>query len=710
MNLGSMGSVFIDVAANTAKFETDMGRAAKLAERRSKEIEQAVTRSAENVGKRIAQVAMAVLAFDQTILRLKRTIDAADDMDDMAQKIGASVESLSRIKYIAAHEGIDDITGSMVKLSKAIREAEKEGSEPGRAFRALGVNVRDAKGELRGTDEILRDVARRFGETEDGLSKTNIAIALFGKSGADLIPMLNLGERGFARLSHQADAFGVTLSSDAAAAAAQFNDNLFEINAALDGLFVKLATRVAPKLAAFTDQITDPEFQDSVGRWTDRIIELSEALVRNLPRILQLFAAIKGAQAGAAIGSLFGPVGTAAGGLLGAGIAGSAAERFIENLDGIGERFKTQEERAQDLRVELQTLAGAYSLLNERIRSGQSFKEGGAAGLKGDAEQMEGLRSRMGAISAQLGAPQGNNAPPAPGQLSFSGAEQSEYKFDTKYAEADALRPLEEQIAAESALLDQRLQQEQDYHKASYDAEIAAEQRRKSAADGMAEYQRQQIDAMVMQAEGIAGVLGMAADAASAFGAEGFAAFKALKIAEAMIAIPSSAIKAYESALAVPVIGPVLAPAAAAAAVAVQLAQVAQIKSMQFSGRRYGGAVSAGGMYEVAEPGNPELLRYGNKTLLMMGAQSGVVEPAHSFDPSTKVESRRPQVVNRAPGVDLSWLDGIMYVDMMPQLRALAVGDARAASLEDARFNGPVTKANNSRTASRRLPRVASQR
>lgn len=38
-------------------------------------------------------------------------------------------------------------------------------------------------------------------------------------------------------------------------------------------------------------------------------------------------------------------------------------------------------------------------------------------------------------------------------------------------------------------------------------------------------------------------------------------------------------------------------------------------------------------MYEVAEPGNPALLRYGNKTLLMMGSQSGVVEPASSTAP-----------------------------------------------------------------------------
>lgn len=51
-------------------------------------------------------------------------------------------------------------------------------------------------------------------------------------------------------------------------------------------------------------------------------------------------------------------------------------------------------------------------------------------------------------------------------------------------------------------------------------------------------------------------------------------------------------------------------------------------------GRAGGGGVQGAGMYEVAEQGNPELLRVGSKTYLMMGADSGEVIPARNASPA----------------------------------------------------------------------------
>lgn len=95
----------------------------------------------------------------------------------------------------------------------------------------------------------------------------------------------------------------------------------------------------------------------------------------------------------------------------------------------------------------------------------------------------------------------------------------------------------------------------------------------------------------------------MAANAKTAFG-EASTAYKAFAIAQATIATYTSAIEAYKSTAAIPVVGPFLAPVAAATAVAAGLANISKIRSA----REQGGQLSAGQMSTIAERGKPEVI------------------------------------------------------------------------------------------------------
>lgn len=95
----------------------------------------------------------------------------------------------------------------------------------------------------------------------------------------------------------------------------------------------------------------------------------------------------------------------------------------------------------------------------------------------------------------------------------------------------------------------------------------------------------------------------MAANAKTAFG-EASTAYKAFAIAQATIATYTSAIEAYKSTAAIPVVGPFLAPVAAATAVAAGLANIAKIRSA----REQGGQLSAGQTSTIAERGKPEVI------------------------------------------------------------------------------------------------------
>lgn len=95
----------------------------------------------------------------------------------------------------------------------------------------------------------------------------------------------------------------------------------------------------------------------------------------------------------------------------------------------------------------------------------------------------------------------------------------------------------------------------------------------------------------------------MAGNIGAALG-EASTAYKAFAIAQATIATYTSAIEAYKSTAAIPVVGPYLAPVAAAAAVASGMANIGKIRSA----REQGGSLAAGQMSTIAERGKPEVI------------------------------------------------------------------------------------------------------
>lgn len=118
------------------------------------------------------------------------TISAAAAMDDLAEKTGASVENLSGLAKVAKISGVEIglVETGLIKLSKALAGADDESKGAGHALAAIGLKAE----KLREQDpaETLKEVADALAEYADGAGKTALAQDLFGKSGAQLLPLL----------------------------------------------------------------------------------------------------------------------------------------------------------------------------------------------------------------------------------------------------------------------------------------------------------------------------------------------------------------------------------------------------------------------------------------------------------------------------------------------------------------------------------------
>jgi len=183
-------------------------------------------------------------------LLVKSAIDAADEIGKAAQKIGISVESLSALSYAAklADVSFEGLVGGMKKLSVAMTDALDPNSEMANAFKALGIKVTDTEGKMKTADAVFAEIATRFKEAPDGVSKTAIAMQIFGKAGAELIPLLNSGAEGLAEMRAEAEKLGVIYDKETTKSAEEFNDSLTRMGVAAGGLGLQIAKEILPTL------------------------------------------------------------------------------------------------------------------------------------------------------------------------------------------------------------------------------------------------------------------------------------------------------------------------------------------------------------------------------------------------------------------------------------------------------------------------------
>lgn len=239
----SIGTITVDLLAKTGSFETDVNRAAKLAEKRAKEIDAAFARLGVGIGLGLTAAGGAAVLIG------KNAIDQLAALDDAAQKTGASVEYLSKIQQstMAFNHNFDEVDSAISRLAKGMATVDDESNKTNKALAALGVSAKDAGGSLRDPAQVLIDVAKSLQNYQDGAAKTALVTDLFGKSGANLLPVLN-------DMADSVDGFtGATKES--AAEAAAFQDNVSKLTGQLKTLAQEVASDVLPTLNSFFDTL-----------------------------------------------------------------------------------------------------------------------------------------------------------------------------------------------------------------------------------------------------------------------------------------------------------------------------------------------------------------------------------------------------------------------------------------------------------------------
>ncbi len=260
--MAKIGNLVVDLIANTASFTSGLAKSGKEAQQFKKAL--------SNTFKEIAAVAAVAASAAGAVKLIQGAINAADEMDALSQKTGIATETLSGFD-VAAKSGntsLEALATGAKTLSKEMAKAAQGNEDSLRIFNALGVSVQNSDGTLRSLDGVLADVASKFSTYADGAGKSYFAQELLGKSGEELIPLLNQGAQGLAESARMADLLGTTIEGKTAKAADEFNDNLGFMGSLVDGFANQVANELTPGLAALSAQWVESNIKSGEFRIT----------------------------------------------------------------------------------------------------------------------------------------------------------------------------------------------------------------------------------------------------------------------------------------------------------------------------------------------------------------------------------------------------------------------------------------------------------
>jgi hypothetical protein len=235
-----IGALRVNLGLDSAEFQDGMKRAQSDTDKFASALKTGFAAAAAAAAAGLAAVSVAV----------RQNLNSFDDLSKTSQKIGIPVEELSKLKYAADLSGVsmEGMQTAVSKLSKNMVEASKGSGKMAQTFGQLGINLKNSDGSLRSSSVILTELSDKFAAMPDGAQKTALAMQLLGKSGADLIPLLNGGSDALGGLLNEAKMFGLEVSTETARMAEAVNDNFARVSYAISGLGVQLTAALAPIL------------------------------------------------------------------------------------------------------------------------------------------------------------------------------------------------------------------------------------------------------------------------------------------------------------------------------------------------------------------------------------------------------------------------------------------------------------------------------
>ena len=242
--MAKVGELLVDVLART----TGLQKGLKKGETQMQRFKQV----AGNVAAGIAA------AFSINALRnmINDFAELGDSFDKMSQRTGVSVEALSGLKFAAEQSGasIETVEMGIRNMQRVLLDVQQGSSTTATTLQMLGLNIQQL--QTLSPEQQFLQMAQAISKVQDPSRQAALAMELFGRSGTQLLPMLQQGEAGIEALIAEARRLGIVMSEEDAKAAADFTDAMNRLSSVFKGIATQVASVITPILTKLSNLFT----------------------------------------------------------------------------------------------------------------------------------------------------------------------------------------------------------------------------------------------------------------------------------------------------------------------------------------------------------------------------------------------------------------------------------------------------------------------
>lgn len=254
-------------------FDLDEGKLDKAEKRVDalKERSELLTKSLEAVG-----VALGLREIGEFI---HSQIEMGDQLAHTSEMLGVSTDELQRFQYAAniADVSAEGASTALGFLNKAVGHAGEGNAEAAATFAKLHVQLKNTDGSARPLSQIIGDVADGLAALPDHGAKTVAAMNLFGRSGRELIPLLNKGRAGVEELYGEFDKLGGGLSDEFIHAAEEADHETKKLKFTMKSLSSEIGAALLPTVSELAEGAANGLVQ--FREWTKNTHLLRNSLI-----------------------------------------------------------------------------------------------------------------------------------------------------------------------------------------------------------------------------------------------------------------------------------------------------------------------------------------------------------------------------------------------------------------------------------------------
>jgi hypothetical protein len=260
--MATIGKVSAVFTASTSGLRTGVNQASRSMQQMQSSVSalrgQLSTLTAIQGAQLFGQIANAASQAVQSLVRFGAS--AAQSIDrtaKLSQQLGLTYAEMSGLSLAASLAGTDmeTVGNAVTKANAAFANAAAGSKSAVAAFQRIGLSVDDLNGLSASEqfDKIGQAIAALPSEAEQAAA----AIALFGRAGAQLLPLFQGGAKGIQQARADAEKFGLALSNVQAGNVEAMNDAFTRARGAVEGVVNQVVAYLAPALENVTTVFTD---------------------------------------------------------------------------------------------------------------------------------------------------------------------------------------------------------------------------------------------------------------------------------------------------------------------------------------------------------------------------------------------------------------------------------------------------------------------